>query len=159
MSNCFRCPKELVFKVELDAGACSFCLIELAQERRLGVEIDRSLQAELSATESRLNQAQDALVRQGNLLDIEARGRTAAERGAELSDNPYEDEDERLMWASGWSQQNNVERLARAAAVVRWSCESLESVEELMRGHEDLELNAKLEFIRSKLQEYVGEET
>lgn len=112
---------------------------------------------EVEALESRLRQAQDALHRQGELLTIEKKGREACSTGVRLDENPFTDENDRLMWANGWSQEHAVDHLSRCVAVMKWAIQSLESTIEVSIDSGSTEVTSKLRTISNKMAEYIEE--
>lgn len=154
--NCTTCGSGLVSRLELSNGTCVPCaIVSASHEKELRASL-ASKQEELDSCSARLQNAESSLARQLRFLEIENDGRIAHQRGLGMSENPHETDDERLMWANGWSQEETLDQLGRTMALLKWVGDSLDVIHELC---DEPELRGKLAFVLEKVNERLGELT
>jgi hypothetical protein len=149
--SCSSCTAKLVGRVEAICDLCSQCIVKAVAERVDLARMYDDLQAKNELLEREVLLAKNNMRRQSQLLMIESNGRDAVMRGLALDENPHDDEQERIMWAHGWSSADCREKLTQVDLVLRWAVEALDIVGQVAAGTGNTEITEKVGNVREKL--------
>ncbi|MHB8407853.1 MAG: hypothetical protein ACYDHY_07020 [Acidiferrobacterales bacterium] len=156
-TNCKDCKRDLVGLAEISLGLCLDCMAKLPGElETLRAERDK-LHTEGLAAATKLFEIGSMYNRRLALDGAEKSGAEAADRGFDLSQNPYKDEDARLMWEHGHQIASIEKQLAENQALVAWALTELPLVQELAEAIGPKEVAEKLDAVIQKLAPVVAE--
>jgi len=71
--------------------------------------------------------------------------------GVSIDNCPLENEDLKIAWTSGWTQHELFVESKRTVAVLVWSVEALQMIEQLARGQGQSEIADKLRYVSDKI--------
>lgn len=146
--QCSACGSSLVANVEIETLSCVDCI-------RTFPDRIKKLTEDLMSERSLRELSDKKIANLKELMKIESEGQTAAWRGIEQNQCPYEDSDKRSMWETGWSVGALFKRSEASTAVVRWAIFAVEHALELAEGYGQREIADKLESVVRKLEEIV----
>ena len=156
-TNCKDCQRGLVGLAEISLGLCLDCIAKLPAEIKALQEDRGRLQAQGLEAATRLFEIGNMYNRRLALDGAEKAGEQAALRGFELDQNPYKDEEARLMWEHGHQTASIGKQLAENQSLVAWALTELPLILELAETLGPKEVAEKLDAVIQKLTPVVAE--
>lgn len=155
-----KCPAHpeviLGSKIENNTGMCLACVeVRLTRIADLEAKV-HDLLVENDFVKRRKVESDEKVQQVRGFMAAEIEGVQASEKHLPEDQNPYPAGDERcVMWLSGWQANETRRTTAQAVAVLQWSRDNLNLLEELQRGYGYDELASKTRLIREKLSNFV----
>ena len=155
LEKCLSCESLLVSGAEQRHHLCMAHLeVKIAKQMEMEVEV-HDLKVAVDRLKRDKEDSDQNVAKVQKLLKAETEGIMAADRGISETDNPYPDGDECCaMWLNGWQSVETRRITSQAIAVIRWSTQSLDTIQELARGYGQQEISDKIDVIRQKLEQF-----
>ena len=155
---CERCSGTLPTGTERKVGQCVACLLATKEELA-------SLQTTHQETVTKLKTIQEnaavlvqSIERRKKLDEAERLGSKAALDGADEGENPYvKGSEEHILWESGFVTSSLTNEYDQFRAMLLWSLNVLDHIEELARGYGQEEIAVKVATVLEKYAQHFPE--